>query len=128
MLTTSWYPNYNQNKIIDDLINNWNESTNNWELSSKGIYYYSDVAGINKLPNDDFITLYPNPVTNSLHINFEANSTQAIINLFNIQGKKIFVQEISRNQQLNLKQLKSGLYLYIITANGKEKRGKLIKK
>ena len=124
-----WYPYYNSNKILDDLKYNWNDATNSWELSSNGIYYYSDVtANVNQTTNNNLVTVYPNPANNNLHITLNNNSNAAIFNLFDIQGKKLITQNVINNEPINISHLNAGMYLYSITTNGKESRGKLLKK
>ena len=123
------YYDFFANKLLSYLSYEWNETTNSWELTSNGVDYYSDItANVNQTTNDKLVTVYPNPANNNLHIKLNNNSNAAIFNLFDIQGKKLITQKVIKNEPINISHLNAGMYLYSITTNGKESRGKILKK
>lgn len=91
-----------------------------WEIENRTIYYYSDdTMGLNDLSDSNFITIYPNPVTNTLNIKLK-DQIQADASLFDINGRKIFEQKIQAlNTSLNIEALNAGIYvLKIYSDNG----------
>jgi hypothetical protein len=73
------------------------------------------------------LEVYPNPVTNELHIqNAEMNST---IEVFNLSGKLVLVEEPGfATTKINVSSLKSGLYILKATGNQRTSLVKFIKK
>ncbi|GAB2700900.1 hypothetical protein GCM10027037_27340 [Mucilaginibacter koreensis] len=69
--------------------------------------------------------LYPNPADNVTYINGNFNGT-AHIEMFDILGHKVFIQNnVANNQVLNL-DLKSGVYIYRIETDHRKVTGRLI--
>lgn len=60
--------------------------------------------------------IYPNPVTSGkIYINTESSSTK-IIEIYDMLGKKIFFTDMTSYQkELNISNLKSGVYLLKVT-------------
>jgi hypothetical protein len=80
------------------------------------------------LENENYVTIYPNPVTDFVIIysNFEVKS----FSITDLSGKFILKQfEHSNNFQINLKSLNSGIYILTIeNLNGEFSRSKFVKK
>jgi hypothetical protein len=75
------------------------------------------------------IRVYPNPAKDRLHIDIADNGQQkTLFELYDIFGRLLFKQTLSKSQILDISHLKTGMYLYRLQ-NGSDKRsGKLIKK
>jgi len=71
----------------------------------------SAVAGIATLSKIDF-SMYPNPTNGILNIKIDENIK--LVEIFNLQGQKIIT---SKNKNLNIKQLNTGIYLVKITTD-----------
>ena len=125
-----WYNDaFFTNKLLGRVNYDWNFTANNWVKSSGDTLYYSgNIVGLNISSNHPRPVVYPNPVSNSLHIDFEGVGGQALFKLFDIQGRKLISQKVSPKEQINLQYLSSGLYIYSITIDGCRESGKLIKK
>lgn len=107
-------PHYN--KVLSNIIYSYDDSE--WEISGRTTYYYSDVMGLNDLSNSDFVTLYPNPVKNTLNIKLK-DQIEAQARLYDINGRLILEQKLQTlSTPLNLETLQSGMYvLKIATQN-----------
>ncbi len=67
------------------------------------------------------IQISPNPVKNILILNIENinKESQNSIKVSNLQGQTVFEQTFNGNSnQLNLSELKNGVYLYEVISNG----------
>lgn len=63
--------------------------------------------------NESQFTIYPNPTKDGL-VNLKLNNPtlqKAKISVYNMLGKKVFVQTIATNQQVNVSALQSGTYI-----------------
>lgn len=62
-------------------------------------------------------SVYPNPVNDVLNINIESNNTS--IEIFDIVGKQVASMNlVNGKNQLNIENLKAGVYFYSIKKNG----------
>ena len=100
-------PHYN--KVLSNIEYEYDDS--DWEISGRTTYYYSDVMGLNDFSNTDFLTVYPSPVKNTLHIKLK-DDIRADASLFDINGRLVFEQKLQAvNSSLNIEHLNSGLYI-----------------
>ncbi len=72
------------------------------------------------------INLYPNPTTDYITIKLFSSKEAATIKLFNIQGEEVLQQVFSNNNQISIKHLNKGMYLYVVVQNDFIYRGKLM--
>lgn len=108
-------PHYN--KVLSNIEYDYDDS--DWEKSGRTTYYYSDVMGLDDLSDSNFLTIYPNPVKNTLHIKLK-DQIRADASLFDINGRLVLEQKLQAvNSALNIEPLNSGIYiLKIRTENG----------
>lgn len=59
--------------------------------------------------------IYPNPTKNTVHINLK-NSSQAEIDIYDLNGRLIKKQSIQNNDSINLSSFANGIYLFKITS------------
>lgn len=66
------------------------------------------------------VKVYPNPASEMLRVDSGKNSFNKLnLHIFNLEGKIIFTQAISRNkQQMDIKKLDRGLYIYELKNDG----------
>jgi len=71
--------------------------------------------------------VYPNPATNTLHLNIDEDATLSITD---IQGRKLLQKNVScGDNEIDISGLNSGMYIYQINGNDSENKiGKFIKK
>ena len=91
-------------------------------------YYYGATINLHYLPSQDLAQLYPNPVTNHLQIETQAN-TPLHFQLTDLQGRVLLNQTWTgqQSQSIDLSHLAQGLYLYTILVDDKRQTGKLVK-
>lgn len=62
---------------------------------------------------------YPNPASNRFFIELENAPNNAIVEFYNLLGSKVKVVDVNDvKTEINVSDLKSGIYLYTITSNG----------
>ncbi|ETN97035.1 S8 family serine peptidase [Zhouia amylolytica] len=88
------------------------------------------VAGANfsqEIASVEF-SVFPNPTSGKFEVVFPEQIKYAEINLYDILGKWVFNKDISsRNNQINIAHLNSGVYIAKITSKNAEKTLKIIK-
>ncbi|MCH8534250.1 MAG: T9SS type A sorting domain-containing protein [Flavobacteriaceae bacterium] len=90
------------------------------EFTSLGFFIIAleDTMSVDN-PNFDGISIYPNPVQESLHIALPSHLNQVDVVIYNSLGKQVFQQKsYNGNQSLNLQNLNTGMYfLQVIDGN-----------
>lgn len=106
------------NKVLTNLLSGYEDSE--WEPGLKTTYYYSDdTMSLNDLSDNNFITVYPNPVKSTLNISLD-KYTEAGVSLYDLNGRLILEKRLQAlNTRLNIETLNSGMYvLKIHTEDG----------
>jgi len=81
----------------------------------------------------DGLLIYPNPASDELHLKFlQKQSEPLILQLFNVQGRKVWQKELSiqgtqHNETLNLVELPDGIYVLMVNSLNESFTHKLIK-
>ena len=95
-------------------------------------FNYSDQnLSINDLSNDSFINSYPNPTNSILHLNLPSNKIINSVIIFDVNGRKIFHQDLTDNKSshdLNLSNFSSGMYIIRIRSESEFYHSKIFKK
>ena len=114
------------NHMITSSYSCWTIGQNKFGRPSRETYFYSEKA-ISGVPenHDSPIKIYPNPANDYITVETDIFGTSKL-ELFDIQGSKVFSLDISGNKQISVSQLKTGLYFYRVTSNNKFYNGKLI--
>lgn len=77
----------------------------------------------------DKVSFYPNPMLDHLNIQLEENETQAQAKIFNLSGQLIISQDLSAiRSELDVSELKRGVYFLELHTSADTQRAKLIKK
>lgn len=110
--------------------NNNGSDTGDLIKKSSETYTFSTTAGINSLVasnNEGLITVYPNPVVNTLHINSSLIFTKGLI--YSVDGK--LVKEIAlsdlNNKIINVEDLNAGVYNLVVNMDKGSKVCKFVK-
>ncbi len=72
------------------------------------------------------IKIYPNPATEFVVFDVNSTSKTAIVEIFDINGKKVLHQELSDNKQISVSHLNRGLYMYKLIHNSTIYSGKIM--
>jgi hypothetical protein len=105
----------------------WDSGSSQWKSFEKSAFYYTgqNITGIQENRTSS-VSIYPNPATDFLIINLKDVSKPAVIELFDIQGKKMISTLLPINSQISVSQLKSGMYLYTVNQNSEIHNGKIM--
>ena len=85
-----------------------------------------EVVNVPELDKNN-VTVYPNPATNNFTVNL-GNDEKANIQLFNIVGQQVYSETITGSAQVNVANLRSGVYMLKINQNGKSYTTKVVVK
>ena len=114
------------NMYLEEINYTWDETNTEWDPGLKVNAYYSESSiGVNELCINN-LTLYPNPASGIVNIDFVTRQGETVFELFDMQGKNLISRIVSANKEINLEHLNSGIYIYSITTDGKVENGKLI--
>ncbi len=87
----------------------------------RGYYCYSSPTGINENNLAADVSMFPNPVTNNLHIRINSAQTKnATATIYNIIGSEIIsvtVNTISVDNSINVSSLVNGMYFIVIKSS-----------
>ena len=108
----------------------WNILGNTWAgtANNRTTYYYSNqTTSINNKVSEKDLRVYPNPAQEFIVFDFTVNSESVKTEIFDIQGRKVFEQQLSENKQISVSNLRKGLYVYKVYNNGIIYTGKFLK-
>jgi hypothetical protein len=81
----------------------------------------------NNVEEKNSANIFPNPAHTTIHYSPEGNPGVRQLILFDVMGKKVFETEIEKECDVELRNMKSGIYLYSISEKGnKITEGKLV--
>ena len=90
---------------------------------------YSTVLNVDEVRLMDKVSIYPNPLKNTFTLNLGALELNNIdIQIYNVIGKKVFEKRKLKNKNIDVSQLKSGIYILKIINESQHKTIKLLKK
>lgn len=74
------------------------------------------------------ITVYPNPATDNITLILPENINQAFFTLYDMQGRVLIQQTLTRQNTISVTDIAKGIYIYRITAEKQNYQGKLLRK
>ncbi|WP_400079645.1 T9SS type A sorting domain-containing protein [Winogradskyella sp. R77965] len=87
-------------------------------------YSFSQISSTQK---DEFM-ISPNPAKNSLNIKLTAKSTETMVEVFDVLGKRVYKGQITQlESSLNITSWKSGVYLVRVSDEKTTKTKRFIK-
>jgi hypothetical protein len=108
----------------------YNADPAGFDIYFREVYFYNPAGfplGVAPV-SEDIASLFPNPVRESLTINFDRELSSASFELFDLSGRRIIQRRIENGTSLNLEELEEGVYLYRISTGEHFQSGKLVKK
>lgn len=104
------------------------------QINIDGSYEYSEVVAVAGAEKNNNITIFPNPVSNSLNINIQNNATEEVtLRVLDSKGSLVWStsQSLQDNQLLQIDEIQkwtSGIYvLQVTTDNGQTYNQKFVK-
>jgi hypothetical protein len=105
----------------------WDSGSGKWTISEKDTFYYSaqNISGIHENTTSS-VSIYPNPASELVTFDLKDASQTALIEFYDIQGKKVISQLLPVDKKLSVGQLKSGMYFYTVNQESKMYHGKIM--
>ncbi len=102
---------------------------NSLEITERLTFYYAPIitTGRLEMPETEF-KVFPNPAIDYVQFELENASIPSIIEVYDLQGRKIISKILPANKQIAISHLKTGVYVYKLTQGSEVKQGKIIKK
>lgn len=109
------------------MFSNWDNNAGRFTYHTKVTFTYSEenAKGID-YNRDTGIRVYPNPATEYLIFEINLSIKPSIIELFDINGRKVISQTITDFIQVSISHLNSGIYFYQVIGEDRVSRGKII--
>ena len=116
-------PNVSILKCVAYSVNN-----NDTAVESSTQIQICSLTGIEKINNDSFSLIFPNPFSNQLNIQYTGNE-QTTISIYDFLGQQIIIRKkITNTTAINTEQLAEGIYFYELrNEKGIIKNGKVLK-
>jgi hypothetical protein len=116
--------------LVSYLSSYWDTFTEEWITETQGTLYYSEhaVTGIDDFSEllENEISIYPNPATDFITFNLNSEIDEALVSLYDVNGKEVLSQLISVNNRISVTDLEKGLYIYTLKVEGTVKSGKIL--
>ncbi len=113
-------------KLLNTNLSQYNNDTKQQEQYRNIEFYYSQTSD-NLYFSSKNTPIYPNPAKESIQINYPDELSQALFELYDINGKKIISLTTNKDESIHINTLANGIYVYRIQFDSYEKTGKLIK-
>ncbi len=86
------------------------------QIDADGKFHYYPVRTIRLTPTESFITIYPDPVKNTLVIDVNGETISGRLSLIDYNGKVVLQKNISRSNKItaDVSKLPAGMYTYNI--------------
>jgi hypothetical protein len=113
-------------KLITNANLLWDTSINDWLNSSIETYYYSEhiLTGNSTITSKE-LRVYPNPATGFITFELKDDQEPALVELFNLQGRKVISETINNGDHVSVQELGKGIFLYNVTQSGKKYSGRI---
>jgi len=81
------------------------------------------------LTEQSIINVYPNPTSDKVVVSYTASCPKCVLRIFNIEAKQVYeAKSINKETEIDVSNLKSGVYyLSITTEDGKRQGWKIVK-
>lgn len=105
-----------------------NLETNEIQLRNRDLFYYSeqDIQAIDHLTMLKS-KIFPNPAKDDIHIDFETQEQDFLVQILNLQGQIVIEESIHKGQAISITKLSSGMYSYRLVGERSLTSGSFIK-
>jgi hypothetical protein len=121
------YGKYCQNMLTNVQDWEWDEFSNEWEEYTQATFYYSqhEVTNVPSISNA-FLMIYPNPATEFIQIDKDELHDDCDVEVYDLQGRKVLSSPVSGEKKLYVGFLDKGIYLVVISQEGKLLTNKIV--
>jgi len=121
---TQDYPEEVMNMLTS--INRFAFIDSNWLSTSQTTYYYSEI-GVGIIENDGKdVVVFPIPANDFIIFNIGNNTKLFTVEIYDIQGKTVLRKVVNNDEQVLVKHLNSGVYMYELSTKDDIYRGKIM--
>lgn len=113
------------NKITYAAGMRYNYPTKEYIMQYDGVLYYSPVTTSVQKTEELRLSIYPNPVSNSIFIKGLQNV--ANLEIYSLNGRKVLSQKVHQGISVDVSNLRTGVFYYKINVGNKNITGKFIK-
>lgn len=131
-MANKWMNEYKAESFYDNstntiIMNQYLGMDDEWLLLSQLTTYRSGytISGTGNY-SQSVIRIYPNPAKDFIQVDIDDFSGDAVLEIYNVQGKKVLSQYVQDGQQVFTHDLPKGLYVCKITGKGIASSGKLV--
>ncbi|WP_339624466.1 endonuclease [uncultured Winogradskyella sp.] len=117
-------PNINIENNVSVVIDGNSTTSNRVKFDDISYTCYS-VLNVDQF-NNSSIKLYPNPIKKNLTVNLKLD-TITTVEIYDLLGKRVFKSSINTTNNINLQELKAGIYIIKLTQNNASIIKKIIK-
>jgi hypothetical protein len=78
--------------------------------------------------NESPITIYPNPAMDNITLILPENINQALFTLYDMQGRVLLKQTLTRHNTISVSDIAKGIYIYHIATEKQNYQGKLLRR
>ena len=99
------------------------------EVTERLTFYYSPIitTGTPEIAEAKF-KVYPNPAITHLVFEPENHSVSTLIEIYDLQGRKVIAQKLPTNHLISVSDLDSGVYVYVLIQGREMRNGKFVKR
>ena len=100
------------------------------QVDYDGNYTYSNVVTVTFENVAAIFKVFPNPAVKSVNISLPSSTATSVINVFDLNGKKVLEKQISSNtvsQSLDVSRLAAGVYQVTLVQGTQQQTIKLVK-
>jgi hypothetical protein len=122
-----WDVSMNGNNLIVRARNESHDAAGTSSKESAGAVYFSKSTStfIHEEDLHPNLAIYPNPAKASLVFDITNISSSVIVELYDLQGKKVLKQKLTENRQVSVSSLPKGLYLFKVNDSRNIYKGKI---
>ncbi|NJK85482.1 MAG: DUF3836 domain-containing protein [Bacteroidales bacterium] len=131
--STEWINNYKYDYTYDsqgDLIlfisYYWDPGENQWKHYDRSTYHYSEQNITGFLRNNLQVNVYPNPSYQFISVEVAGTTNPLYFELFDLQGKEILSVKFIERIDIDVRHLKTGIYVYRVIYNNQIITGEII--
>jgi hypothetical protein len=113
------------NMLVQAVQSYLNKASKELQPSLRCTFYFT-IPTIDDISDNEnkAIQIYPNPANDYIHIS--NITTTSDLEIYSINGSKVFSIKLEKNQTISIKHLISGVYTYVIKSKDELRTGKLI--
>lgn len=116
-------------KILIYKIHSFEQFNSETDSTTTLIFYYSDLGNVATYVQKNYLSsikTYPNPAKNFIHLEIE-DMEIGTISIFNNLEKLIMLKAVDQNHQVDIQELKEGIYFFKYQSKLQQKTGSFIK-